>query len=30
MLDVMFQVPHKDGALAVREVSIRRSHAKRW
>ena len=30
MLDVTFQVTHKDGSIAAREVSIRRSHAKRW
>jgi hypothetical protein len=29
MLDVTFQVTDKDGALAAREVAIRRSHAKR-
>jgi hypothetical protein len=29
MLDITFQVTDKDGALAAREVAIRRSHAKR-
>jgi hypothetical protein len=29
MLDVTFQVTDKDGALAAREVAVRRSHAKR-